>query len=159
VLGSVPGQASARAAEYYAHPRNAFWPIVLGALLGEEPNYQKARHCPYNERISLIEKNHIALWDVLASCVRPGSLDSAIQRSSEQANPLAEWLIHRPSVTRICFNGKTAEALFKRHIKAKNPTFAAIQSQQFLTLPSTSPAMAAMSLEEKFALWYPALTA
>jgi len=93
---------------------------------------------------------------VLARCERPGSLDSAIKRPSEQANPLLEWLTQHPSTLRICFNGKTAAALFRRHVM---PELSSSLNHQLecRTLPSTSPAMASLTLSEKAAAWKPAL--
>src|SRR5689334_12191637 len=71
ILGSMPGVASIKVRQYYAHPRNAFWPI-MGALFGVDPLL------PYPERIARVRAAGVALWDSLQACVRPGSLDSAI---------------------------------------------------------------------------------
>ena len=98
ILGSMPGRASLEAACYYAHPRNAFWPIVMALLDGgEPPAAPSAASMParrgaavrlpgYDERVRRLLAAEIALWDVLAECVRPGSLDAAIRRDSERAN-------------------------------------------------------------------------
>jgi len=83
ILGSMPGIASLTAGQYYAHPRNAFWRI-MGKLVGAGPEN------PYDERLRILKKGGIALWDVLDSCVRPGSLDANI--SNETPNDFAIFL-------------------------------------------------------------------
>jgi len=67
ILGSMPGKASLAAGEYYAHPRNVFW-TIMGELVGAHPGL------PYQDRLKILRCSGIALWDVLGSCVRPGSL-------------------------------------------------------------------------------------
>ena len=158
VLGSVPGQASLKAFQYYAHPRNAFWPIVVSTIDNTRPNHADAHAIPYEIRIQKATDYGLALWDVLASCHRPGSLDSNIERSSEVANPIGEWLRSHPSVVRVCFNGKTAETSFKRHLQAEVNATLSKRRIEFVSLPSTSPAMATLNLTEKFEQWRPALT-
>lgn len=157
VLGTMPGQTSLKTTEYYAHKRNAFWPIVLSVINNTAPDYASAHQVNYSERIQLLKKHHIALWDVLESCERPGSLDSAINRRSERANPLIDWIDQNRSVKRVCFNGKTAEALFKRHITPKLNQIPKQLEIEFATLPSTSPAMASLNLVQKTELWRPCL--
>jgi len=159
ILGTMPGQASLRDVQYYAHPRNAFWPIVLSAITGMEPDFASAHAIAYDERIELLKAHNLALWDVLARCERPGSLDSAIDRKSEVPNPLAEWISSQPSLKRVCFNGKTAAKLFTRHIPLAAERGKPGPSLEFITLPSTSPAMASLGLSAKTALWTPALLA
>lgn len=100
----------------------------------------------------------LALWDVLATCNRPGSLDSNIERASEVANPIGEWLSSHPTVVRVCFNGKTAATAFQRHLKANIGQSVPPQCVEFHSLPSTSPAMATLTLDEKAELWLAALT-
>ncbi len=145
ILGSLPGQASIDAARYYAHPRNAFWPIVLGALGHDET-------LPYSDRIDLIKASGIALWDVLAAAERPGSLDANIVASSEQANDIAGLLAHEPRIQTVLLNGGKAARAFRRHVSLDH--LGPIDCQQ---LPSTSPAYAAMSLADKRWHWHEAL--
>jgi len=143
ILGSMPGGASLRAQQYYAHPRNQFWPIV-GALLGFDPA------SPYEVRVDALRAADVALWDVLASCVRPGSLDSAIEQRSAVPNDFAGFLAAHPQIRRIGFNGATAEALYARLVR---PQLAASPEIQHLRLPSTSPAHAALPFAAKLRAW------
>jgi len=138
ILGSMPGVASLQEAQYYAHPRNAFWPI-MGELIGA--GLDKS----YEERLSLLIAHRIALWDVLQSCVRVGSLDTAIQ--DECPNDLAAFLSAHPKITHIFLNGGKAEALFKKYFKNAFPAITAIK------LPSTSPANAGVSFSTKYQAW------
>lgn len=146
ILGSMPGVASLTAGQYYAHPQNAFWRI-MSAVAGFDAAL------PYDERVAALQRAGVALWDVLAMCERPGSLDSAIARESEVANDIAGLLAQYPRITRVYFNGATAEAAFRRHCKA----LAARTDLRFTRLPSTSPAHASLRFDQKCALWREAL--
>jgi double-stranded uracil-DNA glycosylase len=143
ILGTMPGKASLREGQYYAHPQNVFWRI-LGEILGFDPA------SPYDARVASVQSADIAVWDVLKSCVRESSLDSAIEASSIVPNDLAAFLAEHPQVRRICFNGATAEALYMRHVR---PRLAANPDVQHLRLPSTSPANASVPLSEKVRAW------
>jgi len=158
ILGTMPGQASLQAAQYYAHPRNAFWPILLSVINRKPVSATQSHQLEYRQRIQQACSAGYALWDVLAQCHRPGSLDSKIQRASEIPNPVQTWLSDNPTVTRVCFNGKTAAALFKRHIEKKLSQDLLDRPIEFFTLPSTSPAMASLNLEQKYQAWHSALT-
>ena len=157
VLGSVPGQASMKAVQYYAHPRNAFWPITVATIQNSPINLPQAHAIDYETRLTMACEHGLALWDVLSFCKRPGSLDNQIERTSEVANPIVEWLTLHPSVMRVCFNGKTAAALFRRHIKKEFEATVPPQQIEFVTLPSTSPAMASLTPEQKLNQWCAAL--
>lgn len=143
ILGSMPGRDSLRAARYYAHPRNAFWPIVT-SLLGAAPDLD------YDARLVLLRDRGYALWDVLATCTRPGSLDSAIDPASIVPNDFAAFLAAHPRIDRVFFNGSAAEALFLRHVL---PTLPQRDRLAFERLPSTSPAHAARDLASKRDAW------
>jgi double-stranded uracil-DNA glycosylase len=144
ILGSMPGTASLQAREYYAHPRNAFWTIVESLL-----DIQRA--APYSERCDALVAAGIAVWDVLKVCRRSGSLDSAIEPDSIVANNFRIFLQRNPGIERIYFNGNTARRLYDRHVLATLS-----QNQQLIprfTLPSTSPANASFTLQEKIRAW------
>jgi hypoxanthine-DNA glycosylase len=146
LLGSLPGAASIAAGEYYAMRRNAFWPI-MGALCGAGPELD------YRDRLAALKQHGIALWDVLHAAVRPGSLDAAIVTATEQVNDIAALVgLHR-SIRLVAFNGGKAAALFTRHVA---PALAAA-SLESVTLPSTSPAHAALRPEQKLVRWRAAL--
>lgn len=136
VLGSFPGEASLAASQYYAHPRNNFWRL-LGAVLGEP-----LAELPYEERLTRLLAHRIGLWDVLDACYREGSLDSAIR--NPRPNDFSPLKARCPELRKVCFNGK-ASGKFE-------PQFAAA-SFATLVLPSSSPANASLSFEQKLAIW------
>ena len=144
ILGSMPGERSLREAQYYAYPHNAFWPI-MAQLFDFSPTL------PYAERLEHLKANHVALWDVLASCRRKGSLDSAIEADSVRPNDFGAFLLAHPQLRVIFFNGGPAEQLFRRHVL---PRLAPLPADlPLLRLPSTSPANARLKLEEKLTHW------
>lgn len=142
VLGSMPGVASLRQQQYYAHPRNAFWPI-MGRLLDFDA-FQD-----YPARVDALKVAGIAVWDVLDSCHRPGSLDSAIDDDSLVANDLAGFLVAHAEIRHVFFNGAKAESCYRRHIKFASPE----RHIAFARLPSTSPAHAGLPFERKLDAW------
>ncbi len=145
VLGSMPGVASLRQARYYAHPRNAFWPIAA-RVFGFDPALD------YAARLAALQAGGVALWDVLQACERPGSLDADIRADTLVANDFAAFLERHPGIARVCFNGAKAAALYRRHVL---PGLDA--GLEYVALPSTSPAHAAASFEQKLAVWSRAL--
>ena len=148
ILGSLPGRASLAAGQYYAQPRNAFWPI-MGALFGAAPELD------YAARLERLTARSVALWDVLASGTRPGSLDASIERETMVVNDIAGFVRRTGGVRLVLFNGKTAAALYRRRVA---PTLAADAAAiETRTLPSTSPAYAAMPYARKLAAWEAAL--
>ncbi|HEY1078280.1 MAG TPA: DNA-deoxyinosine glycosylase [Fontimonas sp.] len=142
VLGSMPGVASLSAQRYYAHPRNAFWPL-MGELLGFDPQLD------YERRLAALRRAGVALWDVLGHCERPGSLDADIVRDSCVPNDFAGFFNTHPQVRAVFFNGNTAAQAFRRQVL---PTLTA-NSLALHTLPSTSPAHAGLSFARKRAAW------
>jgi double-stranded uracil-DNA glycosylase len=143
ILGTMPGKVSLRERQYYAHPQNAFWRII-GGMLGFDPA------SPYDARVAAVQSAGIAVWDVLKSCVRESSLDSAIEASSALPNDFAAFFAEHPQIQRICFNGAKAEALYMKHVR---PRLAANPSVQHVRLPSTSPANAGLALAQKVRAW------
>lgn len=137
VLGSLPGQASIDASQYYAHPRNAFWPI-MAELAGATGNYES--------RCDALMCRGIMVWDVLARSVRPGSLDSAIRMDTAVANDFAAVFDRQPGIELVALNGKKAADMFRRF--ASPPPH--VRSE---TLPSTSPAYASLSVKQKLERW------
>ncbi|WP_324778574.1 DNA-deoxyinosine glycosylase [Thiobacillus sedimenti] len=150
ILGSLPGQVSLRQRQYYAQPHNAFWRI-MGALFGAGPEL------PYPERTQRLLGHGIALWDVCAAAQRPGSLDAAIVHASVVPNDLAAFLASHPHIALIGFNGGKAAELYRHLVLPGLPQ--TLRAIPCATLPSTSPAHAAMPFEEKRARWAAALRA
>jgi hypoxanthine-DNA glycosylase len=146
VLGSMPGIASIKAQQYYAHPRNAFWPIMA-----ELYDFDVA--LPYEKRCQLLIKNGIALWDVLSACYRPGSLDQHIDEKTAEANDFGTLFSTHPNLDRICFNGQKSAVIFKKRVRVDTDG----TNFELVSLPSTSPAHASMSPEMKQSLWQQAL--
>lgn len=144
ILGSMPGTASLAAGQYYAHPRNYFWPIV-GRILGFPPD------APYPQRCRALTRSRVALWDVLKTCTRSGSLDSDILEASVVPNDFEGFLRAHPEVRMIFFNGAKAESIFRRHVRPRLP--AGLAEIPTLRLPSTSPANASIPLPDKLARW------
>ncbi|MBK7647102.1 MAG: DNA-deoxyinosine glycosylase [Betaproteobacteria bacterium] len=142
VLGSLPGETSLRAGQYYAHQRNSFWRI-MGDLLGAGLSLS------YAQRLDKLGAAGIALWDVIAACERFGSLDSDIVNSSVCVNDFSAFFAVHRNIERVFFNGGAAEVSFRRHV------LPGLQGMnlQLVRLPSTSPAHAARSYAEKLAAW------
>lgn len=144
VLGTLPSQRSIAKHQYYAHPQNAFWPIMK-ELLGIEGSYA--------DRCEQLVKNRIALWDVLANSVRPGSMDADIRLESARPNDFEEFLAAHTKIRLIAFNGKKAEQLFEKFVDIPSMD----GSIRRIGLPSTSPAYATMSFSGKLGAWREAI--
>lgn len=137
VLGTLPGEESLRRGEYYAHPRNLFWPVVF-ALFGESPSPD------YGERLAFLTAHRIAVWDVCEIGERERSADSKIRL--ERPNAI-DWLLDQhPLIRAVAFNGTTARRLYDRHF-ARRPALT------YFALPSTSPAHATIDFSAKLARW------
>ncbi|MFP6582591.1 MAG: DNA-deoxyinosine glycosylase [Candidatus Hydrogenedentota bacterium] len=144
ILGSMPGKASLEANQYYAHPRNAFWGII-GDL------FDIPAETRYPDRLQVLTKNHIALWDVMQCCIRESSLDADIVEDSIEANHFQGFLDEHPSIDHIYFNGAKAEHAYHRYVL---PNLNVDQTSIPTTrLPSTSPAHAAMTYTQKLEVW------
>jgi len=135
----MPGVASLNAKQYYAHPQNGFWPI-MGSLLGFDSR------APYPRREQALRAARIAVWDVLHSCVREGSLDTRIE--AEIANDFDAFLRTHRGITHVFFNGAKAEASFKRAVLPGLKV-----GLRYTRLPSTSPAHASLPYRRKLAAW------
>ncbi len=150
VLGSMPGVASLQAHEYYAHPRNAFWPI-MHQLCGASPEL------PYAQRLQCLVAGGIAVWDVLQRCRRTGSLDSRIRRAGLHVNDIAMLIEQCRDLRCICLNGNKAAGLFRRQVLPQlwqsAPVAARLAHIECHDMPSTSPAYATMSLARKLEIW------
>jgi hypoxanthine-DNA glycosylase len=136
VLGSFPGAASLAAGQYYAHPRNQFWRLI-SAVVGED-----LAALPYAARLPRLLAHGVGLWDVLGTCERAGSLDSAIRRPA--ANDFDRLRSLCPALETVAFNGQAA-AGFARGFAG--------QGYHTLVLPSSSAAHAAQSFAQKLAVW------
>jgi TDG/mug DNA glycosylase family protein len=144
ILGSLPGRESLARQQYYAHPRNAFWPI-MGALFGA------GLQLSYAVRARQLREHRVAVWDVCAAARRPGSLDAAIHHRSVVPNDFAAFLRAHRHIGLICFNGAKAAELYRRLVLPSLPE--KLQLIPRVTLPSTSPAHAARSHADKLRRW------
>ena len=143
ILGSMPGVASLTAQQYYAHPRNAFWSI-MASMTGV------AASADYALRTQALIDHGIALWDVIAACERPGSLDQHIVMSSVTVNDFSALFAYCPQLCWVGLNGGKAFELFKRYVVKPNILPEHIAYSQ---LPSTSPANSRLNLAAKQELW------
>jgi hypoxanthine-DNA glycosylase len=144
ILGNMPSVMSLGAREYYANPRNAFWRI-MGEIFGF------AASAPYKGRTAGLTTQGVAVWDVLRSCRRVGSLDSAVEPDSMVANNFGQLFERHPQITGVFFNGAAAEKNFNRLVRVAPEV-------RYRRLPSTSPAQT-MRYADKLAAWREAITA
>lgn len=142
ILGTMPGIKSLELNQYYGHNQNNFWKFMFLILQEDFSN-------DYQTRKALLQKNNIALWDVLQFCDRIGSLDSAIK--NEIANDFETFLEQHPNIKTILFNGQKAAAFFKKYVHLK-------KEYHLITLPSTSPANAGKTFQSKLEDWQEAIS-
>ena len=138
ILGSLPGDASIRQGEYYAHRGNAFW-ALMGDVLGED-----LRATPYALRLKRLRARGVGLWDVIESANRQGSLDSAIRAA--ELRDLGAFVARLPRLEAVAFNGKTAALHGRRQIGVR-------AGLTLIDLPSSSGAYAMLSREKKAEAW------
>jgi hypoxanthine-DNA glycosylase len=142
ILGNMPSVLSLATQQYYGNPRNAFWRI-MGEIFCFDAE------APYQERTATLRSNGVAVWDVLGSCRRVGSLDSAVEPDSMVPNDFRALLDAHPAIERVMFNGAAAEKNFNRLVGSDLPS---------VRLPSTSPAQT-MRYADKLAAWRGAVNA
>lgn len=145
ILGSMPGAASLKAQQYYAHPQNRFWRLMAYLLEGCEPP------ADYASRLSMLLRHHIALWDSIASCEREGSLDAAIREVTP--NDFSALLSRYPRLNTFCLNGGKSAATFRR----ANKDLLIRTDLTFHALPSTSAANARWRFDDLARAWKEAL--
>lgn len=138
ILGSLPGDASIRQGEYYAHRGNAFWHL-LGDVLDEDLRGQ-----PYAMRLKRLKARGVGLWDVIESAERAGSLDSAIRGA--ELRDLSAFVTRLPALRAVAFNGKAAATHGRRQLGAR-------ADLMLIDLPSSSGAYASLSRDAKRAAW------
>ena len=143
ILGSLPGDESILQQQYYAHPQNQFWRILCAVF---DAPFTTA----YAERLALLDRQHIAVWDVVHKATRPGSLDAAI--TAPVANDFLAFFTAHPHIRTIAFNGQKAAGLFKSCVADADVIALTVHIPKF-TLPSTSPAAATLKLDEKIEKW------
>jgi len=144
ILGSMPSTLSLAQHQYYAHPRNAFWKI-MAQLFGFNADMA------YADRLQALQQHKLALWDVIQRCEREGSLDSSISNASIISNDFAVFFAAHPQLEHIFFNGSCAYQEYHKRLK---PTLARQwQTLACTRLPSTSPAMASLTFEQKLSAW------
>ncbi len=143
ILGSMPGVESLRQNKYYAHPRNSFWPIMLELLSTPVDTYEQCTQ--------LLKDHGIAVWDVLQSCQRSGSLDANIQQDFMRANDFNHLFARYSGIRAVFFNGGAAEKFYKS--KVLTNLEARFNHFSYQRLPSTSPAHASMTLVQKKLAW------
>lgn len=145
ILGSMPGEESLQKNEYYANSRNAFWKIMASLF--------EFRHdASYEKRTTLLTKNKIALWDVMLACERQGSLDSAIVNRTIIENDFVSFYHRHSKISHVFFNGAKAQNEYEKRVLPKLSDD--VKEIEYFRLPSTSPAMAQLSFDEKLREWF-----
>jgi hypoxanthine-DNA glycosylase len=143
VLGTIPGRQSLAMGQYYANPQNAFWFIM-------ERLFQAKTELDYEARVAMVKAAGVALWDVLFTAERDRSVDSAIIAGSEVANDFNAFFALHDQIRDVFFNGAKAEALFRRFVL---PGLPQVRSLPLQRLPSTSPANARLTQDDKLEAW------
>ena len=146
ILGSMPGRRSLIDNEYYAHPQNCFWRLMQDIFAIDS-------NLSYQVRVDKLLSCGVGLWDVVASCERKGSLDSAIVDRSVEVNDFTQLVASHTKLENVFFNGAKAEELFVRHVQPAILSSFPERVLGFKRLPSTSPAHAAMTYQAKLKAW------
>ena len=145
VLGSMPGVKSLNEQQYYAHPQNRFWKVM-----GKICCCENLQELEYKKKLQILLDNKIALWDVIQSCEREGSLDSNIQ--NEKPNEISKLLKQYKNIKIICLNGNKSYSAFKKHFPEL------LKKYKCVKLPSTSPANARYRLDDLIKEWRNVIT-
>ena len=143
VLGTIPGRQSLARGQYYANRQNAFW-FIMEQLFETKPSLD------YEARTAMLKAAGVAIWDVLFTAERDRSIDSAIVAGSEIANDFSAFFALHDQIRAVFFNGARAEALFRR---LALPGLPQVRSLPLLRLPSTSPANARLTRNDKLDAW------
>jgi len=144
ILGSMPSKVSKAKDQYYGHNKNGFW-AIMGQLFGAEPDL-----C-YGLRKGILMTHRVAVWDVLKTCQRLGSLDADIELDSIVINDFNDFFSHHEQIRHVFFNGMTAEKVYRKYILPTLPE--RFGYLVYHRLPSTSPTNAALSLTQKLEAW------
>ena len=136
ILGSFPSVKSCENLFFYGHPQNRFWKVLAAIFKENIPQ-------TISEKKNLLQKNHIALWDVIKSCEIEGSSDSSIAKVFPNDLSL---IFKKAEIRKILLNGKTAEKYYKLYIESQI-------HRQAVYMPSTSPANAKWSLADLIEIW------
>jgi len=136
ILGSFPSIDSFKNSFYYGHKQNQFWKLLADIF---EENIPKT----IEEKIDFLKKHKIALWDIVKSCNRKGSLDNCLKNI--EVNDIEKLLKKYPNIKAVFFTGRKAQQLYKKHFSHLNIST--------LYLPSPSPAYKKLSYEEKLKEW------
>ncbi len=144
ILGSMPSEVSLQKQQYYGHDRNAFWPIMMKLFSGQTD-------MDYCQRQQILTGQQVAVWDVLQCCQRQGSLDANIEMASVRTNDFSTFFSQHRKIKAVFFNGVKAETMYRKQVLSSLPE--KYEYLHYHRLPSTSPAHAAMSLEEKTERW------
>ena len=138
ICGSLPGDRSLAAAQYYAHPQNQFWRLI-GRVIDRD-----LVPLDYEGRLQALLDAGVGLWDTVAAATRKGSLDADIRlHAASDLATLAETL---PELHAVAFNGGTSARIGRRQL-------AAVDGIDLVDLPSSSPAHASRGFEEKLEAW------
>ena len=141
IVGSMPGVQSLEKQQYYGHPRNHFWRII--GTVTNQPVPES-----YEERLQLVRRHGIGLWDVIQSCERVGSLDSNIK--NEIPNDLERLFTRFPKIEAVFFNGAKAHDVFRKKLG-----FGLLFGRDYYKMPSTSPVPGRniKTFEQKVEVW------
>jgi hypoxanthine-DNA glycosylase len=143
ILGTMPGEKSLLNREYYNNPKNQFWNIISSIF----NNGRKLSD--YNDKLEILKKNRIGLWDVLDTCEREGSLDSNIKNKT--LNNFDKLFKEFSNIKTVIFNGQESYNYFNSLVHEK-------ADKRYLQLTSTSSANTHKTVDEKTQEWKTALT-